>query len=806
METIKLDLIPGKKMPSLHASQYDDGREHGIDLFENGVVYKLDGTETLTINERKGDDCICSLDIDNTFTDSNHIVFASTEQMCAVWGNNICELVIAKGEKTIGTLNFILEIEQSPTEGGIESESEIKNLERQIDEHIDEVLPEQIAEKVPQAVDDYIGDNYYDKTEVNEALNTKADASATEQALGQLTEAVNGKADANNVYTKQETDNKVTSLIDDANKSTSKTYSSNKIDEIVEKAIGSILPTKNTGKTDVANFTTPLAQPVELVAYFGASSSGINQIKVTHCGKNLVDIRPFNEWETARNDFYVLKNCVPNAVINVSLIDKDTSVNMSGVSLGFVDSKWDFSNPLSTNDYRWFIQNGVVQANKKNTAIADANKILTGLIFYPQNETTYNKIMARYKFEFEKNEAEKYVPYSGTTGEVNLGTTFYNGGVFRQDKDGHRTVTADGETIDLLDGEPLVAFVGENNIYTNVGNVDVAFLYSDLLVENWKEAVGVVETNYYINSNGVKTSYSNVNYCVSSFNVKKGEKYKITAWAGYTSYYFAYYDNQGNFVSGSQSGSGASVKVVDVPTTVPQNAVLLVVAGNTTIDKSATAIKFDGYVCSASLKWLGKKWAVIGDSLTEHNGKTTKNYHDYVAESTGITVVNLGKSGTGYKNGGGSSNPFYSRVADVPTDSDVVTIFGSFNDGLTDLGTETDSGTSTIGGCINTTIDSLYAVMPTVQLGIVSPTPWVGANPYNHPEANDYVELLEKICKRRSIPFLNLYYESNLRPWDSTFRALAYSKDGGNGVHPDETGHALIAPRFEVFLDSLLLD
>ena len=59
MEKIKLDLIPSGKMPSLHASQYDDGREHGIDLFENGVVYKLDGTETLTINERKGDDCIC---------------------------------------------------------------------------------------------------------------------------------------------------------------------------------------------------------------------------------------------------------------------------------------------------------------------------------------------------------------------------------------------------------------------------------------------------------------------------------------------------------------------------------------------------------------------------------------------------------------------------------------------------------------------------------------------------------------------------------------------------------------------------
>ena len=187
METIKLDLIPGKKMPSLHASQFDDGREHGIDLFENGVAYMLDGTETLTINERKGDDCICSLDIENTFTGSNHIVFASTEQMCAVWGNNICELVIAKGEKKLGTLNFILEIEPSPTEGGIESESEISNLERQITE---------ITEQV-------IGDDYYTAEQTDEKFATNRD-------LGEVITIIDGeldrKADKNNTYTKTEVD------------------------------------------------------------------------------------------------------------------------------------------------------------------------------------------------------------------------------------------------------------------------------------------------------------------------------------------------------------------------------------------------------------------------------------------------------------------------------------------------------------------------------------------------------------------------------------------------------------------------
>ena len=197
METIKLDLIPGKKMPSLHASQYDEGREHGIDLFENGVAHKLDGTETLTINERKGDDCICSLDIENTFTGSNHIVFASTEQMCAVRGNNLCELRIIKGGVDLGTLNFILEVEASPIEGGIQSESEINNLYTQIDARVDEDVEGKLDD---YATKEWVGEECYDKTYidnaftgVNNSLNTKMDK-ANPTGTGSF--SLNRKADS----------------------------------------------------------------------------------------------------------------------------------------------------------------------------------------------------------------------------------------------------------------------------------------------------------------------------------------------------------------------------------------------------------------------------------------------------------------------------------------------------------------------------------------------------------------------------------------------------------------------------------
>ena len=205
----------------------------------------------------------------------------------------------------------------------------------------------------------------------------------------------------------------------------------------------------------------------------------------------------------------------------------------------------------------------------------------------------------------------------------------------------------------------------------------------------------------------------------------------------------------------------------------------------------------------------GKKWACVGDSLTEVNIRTTKHYFDYIAEETGVIPINYGVSGTGYARRREDDIAFYQRVSSIDLSADLITIFGSFNDlgALSQdfqLGDITDTGTTTMAGCINTTIDNIQTRFPLVRLGIVSPTPWNNTHPGVTGVANNYVNLIKGICEYRSIPFLDLWKCSNLRPWDSSFRALAYSKDGGNGVHPDENGHALIAPMFREFIKKLI--
>ena len=216
-----------------------------------------------------------------------------------------------------------------------------------------------------------------------------------------------------------------------------------------------------------------------------------------------------------------------------------------------------------------------------------------------------------------------------------------------------------------------------------------------------------------------------------------------------------------------------------------------------------------GYYNSGT-NWSGKKWAAVGDSITEVNNRTLKNYHAFVADVTGIVVENMGVSGSGFKNSENDGKAYYQRISSVPLDTSVVTLFGSGNDMQyvnSALGDATDTGTATICGCINTTIDNLYAVLPTVQLALVTPCPWISYPPSVSDNLMErYSAKMVEIANLRGIPCLDLYHCSGLRPWDATYRSIVYTRDGGDGgVHPNEIGHEILAPHFKALLSELVL-
>lgn len=238
------------------------------------------------------------------------------------------------------------------------------------------------------------------------------------------------------------------------------------------------------------------------------------------------------------------------------------------------------------------------------------------------------------------------------------------------------------------------------------------------------------------------------------------------------------------------------------------------------IPNNAKYIRFSSYylnvyrwphVCirsvSNDLQWLNKKWCVFGDSLTEYNSRTNLHYFDYIAESTGLKIYNCGLSGSGYKEREDEDKAFYQRINGIDIDFDVITIFGSGNDTRAgEIGQPTDTTTDTICGCVNKTLDNLFAIKPTAIVGIVTPVLWPNRTALdNNTFMVDYSKALVEICELRSIPCLDLSKCSLMRPNDIEFRKLCYSKDDGDGVHPDEMGHKILAPRFYNFLQSLII-
>ena len=165
--------------------------------------------------------------------------------------------------------------------------------------------------------------------------------------------------------------------------------------------------------------------------------NGADTVKLTRCGKNLVDVKTYDDWEKTNSYYYVLPNVTPNSVIRASFIDKDPTIDLQGVSFGFIDSNWDRVHALQVDQYHWINRHGVIESDTTNRADNGFGTILTGLFIYPRSEEAFNKFFSRYDIEFEVNTATEYEQYKGITQTIQLGSTCYGGYVI-QSQDGRR--------------------------------------------------------------------------------------------------------------------------------------------------------------------------------------------------------------------------------------------------------------------------------------------------------------------------------------------------------------------------------
>lgn len=311
-------------------------------------------------------------------------------------------------------------------------------------------------------------------------------------------------------------------------------------------------------------------------------------------------------------------------------------------------------------------------------------------------------------------------------------------------------------------------------------------------------------TAYCISPNGslLAVASGNNNYKVDEYAVTSGGMYQISGSAYGNKCIYSFCDTNGTPIAWYNADRTQTSGFYDMDA-------LFVCApyGATKLYVSYVTNHTSANLGKAEAGWRGLKWAAMGDSITDaNNERATKRYFDYISDATGISVVNLGKSGTGYKKAYNSNLPFYQRVDTVPTDSDVITIFGSGNDCSQTLGTPTDATADTVCGCINLTIDGIRDRILGANLGIITPTPWVQYPTTTVGNKMDlYCDAIIEICRLKGVPCLDLYHCSNMLPWEADFRTAYYKHDDGNGVHPDEDGHKLFAPKIKAFLNTLLM-
>lgn len=224
----------------------------------------------------------------------------------------------------------------------------------------------------------------------------------------------------------------------------------------------------------------------------------------------------------------------------------------------------------------------------------------------------------------------------------------------------------------------------------------------------------------------------------------------------------------------------------------------------------------------------GKTWAAFGDSITEKNVRSTINYHDYIRAETGITVINKGLGGAGYKCRWQNENNMFA-LADAFdfTGVDVVTCMAGINDAWNDLSsnmgdaddaydTEATAQNQSVMACFNHFLDVVIASAPFAKIGIISPLPcWTtqSSTQYHFKPDDDtsvlavFVEKCKIACKNRGIPYLDLFHASGLRPWDSTFNNAMFkcnASDSPDGLHPNHLGHKFFYPMVREFIKKLI--
>lgn len=141
---------------------------------------------------------------------------------------------------------------------------------------------------------------------------------------------------------------------------------------------------------------------------------------------------------------------------------------------------------------------------------------------------------------------------------------------------------------------------------------------------------------------------------------------------------------------------------------------------------------------------------------------------------------------------------FPSRVGEMEEDADMVVVFGGTNDhghGDAPIGCESDRTPDTFIGACHTLYASLKDKF-SCPIVVLTPLHRAVENREDGIELKDYVNLIKAIAPQYGLPVLDLYEKSAIN-------IATLSELTGDGLHPNDRGHEILAEEIGKYLQAL---
>lgn len=208
-------------------------------------------------------------------------------------------------------------------------------------------------------------------------------------------------------------------------------------------------------------------------------------------------------------------------------------------------------------------------------------------------------------------------------------------------------------------------------------------------------------------------------------------------------------------------------------------------------------------------KWYGKKWLLIGDSISTDESQLAKDgYGKLISRELGMTLTNIAVSGKTMSWG-------YEQLDSLCDEFDLVTVMlGTNNQGYNcAIGSLNDTyyqsgqygSNNSFYAQTQLMIEKLMTKFPKSKIIFLTPIKRTGCGDeaqYNDDNGyfkklattKEYRDVIIDCCNYYSIPYIDLY--NCIDPRTEVNRKLYFVKaDGSDGTHPNDLGHALfLAP------------